>query len=361
LLAALVVLVRLRPERPSLPSSLSSPVNTGTVQELVLVALWIATGLLLVTFLVRTVATTVARAPRVPLAPVPEDRLAPRRRSRPLVTRPAFPPPFPLTPRGGEQHCSPRTLPRRNAAPTIAEARLSIALLGRIEVTAAAGALGLRSRTNEILAYLALNPTGALTDELAAALLPRTAKATARRRIWRSINEARTQLGDILPRSGDHYVLNRAAVAIDIDEFDHLLSRATGAPAAERAVLLERAATLVRGEPLAGCAYAWAAGDVRRLRARIVGLLHELSEIRLARGDAAAALTFAERALEFDADDERAHRLAMQAESALGLREAVAERYERLSKSLDRRFGLEPDQETRLLHRSLLSQDPPNA
>jgi hypothetical protein len=46
----------------------------------------------------------------------------------------------------------------------------------------------------------------------------------------------------------------------------------------------------------------------------------------------------------------------MEAESALGLREAVDERYERLRALLGDRLGLEPDRETRDLHRELLRQ-----
>jgi DNA-binding SARP family transcriptional activator len=46
----------------------------------------------------------------------------------------------------------------------------------------------------------------------------------------------------------------------------------------------------------------------------------------------------------------------MEAESALGIREAIAERYERLRALLDERLGLEPNQETRHLHRRLLAQ-----
>jgi hypothetical protein len=47
----------------------------------------------------------------------------------------------------------------------------------------------------------------------------------------------------------------------------------------------------------------------------------------------------------------------MQAEAALGLRQAITARYEQLHERLDARFGLEPERETRLLHRRLLSQD----
>jgi DNA-binding SARP family transcriptional activator len=47
----------------------------------------------------------------------------------------------------------------------------------------------------------------------------------------------------------------------------------------------------------------------------------------------------------------------MRAEAALGLREAVIARYEALRGELDTKLGLEPERETRLLYRRLLSQD----
>jgi DNA-binding SARP family transcriptional activator len=47
----------------------------------------------------------------------------------------------------------------------------------------------------------------------------------------------------------------------------------------------------------------------------------------------------------------------MEAEAVLGRREAVAERYERLRRELDERFGLEPSREMKTRYRRLLSQD----
>ena len=47
----------------------------------------------------------------------------------------------------------------------------------------------------------------------------------------------------------------------------------------------------------------------------------------------------------------------MEAEAALGRREAVIERYERLCRDLDEQFGLEPSRNIRLLYRRLLGQD----
>jgi DNA-binding SARP family transcriptional activator len=96
---------------------------------------------------------------------------------------------------------------------------------------------------------------------------------------------------------------------------------------------------------------------VRRLYAAIVDLLNELGNLRLGRGNPTGALAAAEQAIAFDAYNEAAQRVAMQAESVLGLRQAIVERYERLCQELDTRFGLEPEHETRLLYRRVLSQD----
>jgi DNA-binding SARP family transcriptional activator len=89
----------------------------------------------------------------------------------------------------------------------------------------------------------------------------------------------------------------------------------------------------------------------------IVERLEQLGYMRLDGGNAAGALAVAERAIALDAFNEGAHRLAMEAESLVGLRGAVAERFERLKHELSERFGLEPERETLLLYRRLLSQD----
>jgi DNA-binding SARP family transcriptional activator len=81
-----------------------------------------------------------------------------------------------------------------------------------------------------------------------------------------------------------------------------------------------------------------------------------LGELRL-RSDPAGALASAEEAIALDPYTEPAQRLAMRAEAALGLREAVMTRYEELRGELDTKLGLEPDRETRQLYRRLLSQE----
>jgi DNA-binding SARP family transcriptional activator len=367
-LGAVAVLWRYRPEWPQLPSSLSSPVTTVLLQQLVLVAAWLLSALLFVLLLVRSLVALVAR-PHRQMLPLRHREIAPgpRRRSSayaaPSESRQSmFPPPFPLIPRGGPERTgelrSTRNDQHSERARREARPHASIALLGPLAITTGEpGGRRLRSKARQLVIYLALHARGATTDELAAAVFPDLAEDSARRRVWRSISEVRAELGDVLARSGDRYLLDRKAVAIDIDEFDIVLAQANTETDAVRERLLKQALALVRGDPLAGTDYPWAAGDVRHLRAKVVALLHELGELRLADGNATGALAAAERAIEFDADDESAQQLAMRAEAALGLRDAIVDRYERLCKELDTRFGLEPDRETRALYRRLLSQD----
>lgn len=53
---------------------------------------------------------------------------------------------------------------------------------------------------------------------------------------------------------------------------------------------------------------------------------------------------------------EAAHRLALQAEHALGLRESITRRYDDLAHALDEQLGLQLTRETRLMYRQLLGQ-----
>src|SRR5207249_12154430 len=102
----------------------------------------------------------------------------------------------------------------------------------------------------------------------------------------------------------------------------------------------------------------WAAGEVRHLTATIVDRLEDLGYLRLDADNPVGALTAAEQALALDPFNEPANRLAMRAEAALGLRQAIIDRYQQLSRQLQDALGLEPERETRLLYRLLLSQDP---
>jgi DNA-binding SARP family transcriptional activator len=362
-LGGLALLWRFRPAWPELPESLSSPVTTAVLQQLALVAASSLSALVLLLLLARSLRALFARdwRPRAQ-ALNSGSMLTPRNvsigRARVAVAsaEPAFAPPFPLIPRP-EPGIQRRYTPAR-ADPARSDPLPALALLGPLKIAATKPRRRrLRSQTQELLVYLALHKEGATTDELVALLWPDVDIDNARARVHRAVSEARSQLGKVIVRGGERYVLDRNSVAVDLDKFQALLARADARGDVDREQLLERALAYVRGEPLGGTDYSWAAGDVRHLRAKVVELLHDLGDLRLDKDNAAGALAAAEQALALDAYNESAHRLAMRAESALGLREAIVARYERLSRELDAQIGLEPERETRLLYRRLLGQD----
>ena len=164
-------------------------------------------------------------------------------------------------------------------------------------------------------------------------------------------------LGNALQNNHDRYTLDRTQVRVDADDLDRLLVHADQTSSEqERAALLERALTLFRAEPLAGSDYPWAEGLLRTLRATRVHVLGQVGYVRLRGGNARTALAAAEQGLIIDQLNEAFWRLAIEAESQLGLREAVSQRYEQFQRTLDEHLGLGPAHETRALYRRLLGQ-----
>jgi DNA-binding SARP family transcriptional activator len=380
----LVVLFEIRPPLPRLPTSLSSPITLELVRSVLELAAWGVAIVLAFLLLVHSLrGLFVRRAPRPsrPLhfgVPGSRQRQLGRTRLARGSAQGGFPPPFPLLVRHPSdleyaawsacEQLSAATAqavqtdePAPECAPTAPPQALpppSIALLGPLQITPSQRRRrGLRSQTQQLLTYLALHAEGATADELIAVLWPDVDDRKAKKQLWRSISDARLHLGEVILRTDERYRLDHKAVAIDLDLLEQLLIQADAERGADRAEVLKQALALVRGGPLAGADYPWAAGDIRRLDATIVELLEELGRVRLGNGNPTGALGAAEQALQFDLCNEAAHRLAMQAEAALGLRQAIVDRYEQLSRELDTRLGLEPERETRLLYRRLLSQE----
>ncbi|HWQ24762.1 MAG TPA: BTAD domain-containing putative transcriptional regulator [Gaiellaceae bacterium] len=242
------------------------------------------------------------------------------------------------------------------ADPAPAERPL-IALLGPLTIHGAKQSRrGLRARALELIAFLALRREGAQRDEILEALWPGEDPRRSRHRLYQAVRDARRLLGDAVSSERDRYWLERDRVRVDVDELDELVDKARRARRDTRAELLERALMLFRGEPLAGCDYVWSEGELRRLGATYVELLKRVGRARLERGDPQASLAAAERGLVVDALDEDLWRLALEAEGALGLREAIDERYGRLRDLLHERLALEPAKETRALYLRLLGQ-----
>jgi DNA-binding SARP family transcriptional activator len=171
------------------------------------------------------------------------------------------------------------------------------------------------------------------------------------------VSEARKLLGDAFRRNRDTYALDRDRLRVDFDELDRFRSDAEATTGDKQLALLEDALALFRGDPLANVNALWAESEQGRLTALRADLLVRAGRLRLDSGDASGALDSAEAAAALDVSNELPVQLAMEAEAALGRREAVVERYERLRGELDARFGLEPSRGTKSRYRSILSQD----
>jgi DNA-binding SARP family transcriptional activator len=364
LLALVIVLAfwLLRPGVPTLPRSFSAPLTIETIEGVVLWLLWFSGALLALVLFTKMRRRS---KPRRPLSMRARSRdrstWSPSRAAQPRSEPPSL---VLVSPE------SPTVAPAPHEGSAVAEQMLAdtwrdaiarlerprISVLGPLAISGGKRSRrGLRARALELIAYLALHPRPLHRDELLEAFWPGEDPRRTRPRLRQAVRDARRLLGDAVAGEGERYWLDRAQVDVDVDELERLLGEASSEP--ERApALFDGALRLFGGEPLAGSDYAWSEAELPRLRATFVDLLEQVGRRHLEAGDVRAALELAERGLNVDALNETLWRLAMEAESALGLREAVAERYERLRSLLDERLGLEPAQETRHLHLRLLAQ-----
>ena len=370
-LAALVLLGKFRPEWPPLPGSLSSPVTTTFLEQLVLVTAWFLAALVFLLLLIQSLREMRANRHRDLVHP---DLPARTRQSssfrmpankqgllRPLIVEPML---LVVAPREGVT-----APPEEHGAGSSSKPALSddasehdtcprISLLGPLAIHGGKRSrTGLRARALELIAYLALRREGAQRDEILEALWPGEDPNRSRHRLYQAVRDARRLLGEAVASERDRYWLDRTRVRVDIDELEQLLESARQAGAdEERSEVFERALSIFRAEPLSGCDFVWSETDLRSLRGTYVELLERVGRARLERGDAREALAAAERGLAVDLLNEALWRLGLAAESELGLREAIKDRYSRLGALLDEKLGLEPSSQTRSLYLRLLSQ-----
>jgi DNA-binding SARP family transcriptional activator len=368
LVAALALAWDLRPSLPPLPRSLSAPIPASTISRALDLAAWVVFVLLDLVLFSKVMKLAIRRAPRrselslrqafaAGEKPMIEDSNW-RWHSAPLappVLR--IPPRSDVEPSSEQEHAEREVLPT-HAAPQIQRADdcVGVRLLGPFELTGCKKRQPRRQATAELLAYLAIQRRPVGRDELLEALWPGDDPRRSASRFYQAASEARKLLGDAFVRARDTYNLDREQLHVDLDELDQLREQARGTDDGRESVLLDRALALFRGEPLTGIEALWADSEQRRLTSLRLSLLERVGRLRLESGDAAGALDLAGEAAALDGSNENVVQLAMQAEAALGRREAVVERYERLQRELDDRFGLRPSSETKRLYRRLLSE-----
>jgi DNA-binding SARP family transcriptional activator len=363
----------LRPALPPLPQSFSAPLPSGTIGATLDLAAWIVFVLLDLVLIAKVRELAIRREPT--RDEVRMRRAFARRRCSLDGTRdwqahavPLAPPVLRLAsrtkPESDQEAINER--PLRTESETAAEQteaqaggsdeRMGVLLLGPLELIGCKKQPR-RQATAELIAYLALQPRQVTRDQLLEALWPGEDPRRGADRLYQAATEARKLLGSAFQRGRDTYQLDHRQLRIDLDDLERFRVEAEAANAEQERNLCERALALFRAEPLAGIDALWADGEARRLRAVEVELLERTGRLRLQARDWTGALEAAERARTRDSSNERTAQLALEAEAALGRREAVVERYEQLCRELDEQFGLEPSHDTKLLYRRLLSQD----
>ncbi|MEU4571928.1 BTAD domain-containing putative transcriptional regulator [Nonomuraea sp. NPDC023979] len=172
----------------------------------------------------------------------------------------------------------------------------------------------------ELLVYLATHPGGVHPVVLGGVLWPRGVQSMVR---GATIARVMSWLGPEHLRADESGRLTLGpGVRTDWAVFRELVRRSHH-DAAARAVLLERALSLVRGPLLSGRAhgrYSWLAGDELEydVAAEVADAAHRLCELRLADGRADAAIAAVRAALLLAADDEGLWRDLLRATHATG-------------------------------------------
>jgi DNA-binding SARP family transcriptional activator len=135
-----------------------------------------------------------------------------------------------------------------------------VCVLGPLTVSGGhSGSHGLRATALELLSYLAIHRSGASRDQLLEALWPDQDPQKTRSRLYQATRDARRLVGkDAIITTKGRYILDRALVAVDIDELEEILTAAERSPDEHaRIAQLEKALALFRDEPLAGADYYW--------------------------------------------------------------------------------------------------------
>ncbi len=196
--------------------------------------------------------------------------------------------------------------------------KVEVLVLGPVSVAGAARSFA-RSRSLDLVVYLALNRRVVLTDQWAAALWPQ--RLVAASTLHATASDARRALGRS-PEGHDHLPRRRLGLALadsvttDWERFVGLVNQ--GTPAAWR-----RALDLVRGRPFEGLRQLdWTVleGHVATIEATVATTAERLGTAELAAGHGAGAAAAARVGLKACPFDERLHRLLLRAADAQGNR-----------------------------------------
>jgi pimeloyl-ACP methyl ester carboxylesterase/DNA-binding SARP family transcriptional activator len=241
-----------------------------------------------------------------------------------------------------------------------------VRLFGPLQVEVAGRSFGPRDlggvKPKQVLEVLLLEcgrtvPKDRIADRLWGERLPQRTGATIE-----SYVSVLRRMMDVEPGLGrrvimtDHggYRIAAGEVSRDVDRFEALIRRAAGADVAARRLALEQAVLLADDELLADEPYAdWAQPPREHCRALLCQALVDLAECCLAQDDPRAAISVSHRALTLQPTSERAVRVQMLANCALGASDEALRAYERCRAALSEELGVEPTDETVVLRTAI--------
>jgi DNA-binding SARP family transcriptional activator len=253
--------------------------------------------------------------------------------------------------------------------------KVEIRLLGGFEVRLDGRAVnGFESqKVRGLLAYLVMArgvPQG--RERLADLFWPEHEPDSARSSLRQALYNLRSTLTVDLP-GGQPVVSTRQTVTfsrdlevrldvqVDAEDFEEALRRGMEEDAPH---LLAQAVRLYSGDFLNGCPVRagaeledWISGQRERLREGAIQALRALIAHHRERGDHRLAIGHAQRLLALDPLAEEAHRQLMSLYSLSGRRGRALSQYEDLRNLLERELGIEPEEETHALYRSILQEE----
>ena len=228
---------------------------------------------------------------------------------------------------------------------------LSLALLGPPVVRRDGAPVTFDTRkATALLALLAVTGREHSREQLADLLWPEADSVKGRASLRRTLSVTAAVMGDGLVVSRAAIALDPALVRVDVREFHALIGRPDAAS-------LERAASLYRGDFLAGftlrgCAEfeEWQESVSEELRQALARGLQRLVAACIADGALERAAGHARRWLQLDPLHEPAHQVIIRLHGWAGQRSAAMRQYRSLVRVLDRDLAVRPLPETTLLY-----------
>lgn len=246
--------------------------------------------------------------------------------------------------------------------------QLIVRALGPLEIECGAtrlhGDAWSSGKAKELLLYLLCHPAGRTREQIGLVFWPDSSTAQIKNSFHVLLHRLRKTVGraDVVVLADERYRINPALDPwFDAALFEAAAGRALRAPrsAADAGARLGEAHALYRGDFLEGEAMGdWSLDMQARLRRKHHDVLMAAADLRLERGDLAAAAETLEQLIRADGLREDAHRRLMRCYARAGERERALQQYERLVALLAGQLGATPDRESVALRDRIRRAEP---